>query len=446
MKKLISLVLALTLCLSISSCNLTPDSDVSNKYDHDYKACALSLAADKISLKYDDYRQEGYREFLEKLDVFASKLTYEVYSDTDGSENFAISPISVYMALALATECANGETRDQILNAVGVSYDEVKSFTKYLYAYTNRSFYSNGKGSAVSAFEQLTNSIWVDNDTKLKDAAVSNLANNFNCDMFSVDFGSSEGNDAINSYIYDKTHGLIEGGVELSPETLFTIINTFYLKEIWNSYGDPLKLTDESYEFTNSSGSTLNINLLKGYYNDGKVYEGEGYKTFYTTTNHNFKIHFIVPQDGYTVDQVFTSDNIYNVNNITNYGTVDDENKLIHHTRVFFPEYEASFDDDIADTLSESFGISNMFTFGECDFTNVTDETVACEGVVHKCELKVNRKGIEGAAVTYIPTGGAVGPGEYEDVYHDFVIDRAFGFIITDSYGVVLFSGVVNNV
>jgi serine protease inhibitor len=87
-----------------------------------------------------------------------------------------------------------------------------------------------------------------------------------------------------------------------------------------------------------------------------------------------------------------------------------------------------------------------MFSPEECDFSNIIDETVACDGVVHKCELKVNRKGIEGAAVTYIPLCGAVGPGQYKDVYHDFIVDRAFGFIITDNYGVVLFCGVVNNV
>ena len=32
------------------------------------------------------------------------------------------------------------------------------------------------------------------------------------------------------------------------------------------------------------------------------------------------------------------------------------------------------------------------------------------------------------------------------EVYHDYIVDRAFGFVITDSYGAVLFSGVVNSV
>jgi serine protease inhibitor len=119
---------------------------------------------------------------------------------------------------------------------------------------------------------------------------------------------------------------------------------------------------------------------------------------------------------------------------------------LLHYTRVFFPEYEASFDGDIADTLKEEFGIEDIFDFEKCDFSNITDDPIACTGVVHKAYLEVNKSGIEGAAVTCIPNDGAAGPGKYEEVYHYFVVDRAFGFVLTDGYGAVLFCGVVNSI
>jgi serine protease inhibitor len=64
--------------------------------------------------------------------------------------------------------------------------------------------------------------------------------------------------------------------------------------------------------------------------------------------------------------------------------------------------------------------------------------------VLHKCKLTVDKKGIEGAAVTASDGAGAGDPGSYTNVYHDFVVDRAFGFVLTDSYGTVLFSGAVN--
>ena len=62
-------------------------------------------------------------------------------------------------------------------------------------------------------------------------------------------------------------------------------------------------------------------------------------------------------------------------------------------------------------------------------------------------DLTVDGSFATGAAVTVMPMAGAAGPLEgYEEVYHDYIVDRAFGFVITDSYGAVLFSGVVNSV
>ena len=90
------------------------------------------------------------------------------------------------------------------------------------------------------------------------------------------------------------------------------------------------------------------------------------------------------------------------------------------------------------------FKINKLFDIFECDLSNITDERIACAAVIHKCNLTVNARGIEGAAVTAMIKAGAAGPGEYEEVYHDYIVDRAFGFVLTDSYGTVLFSGVVN--
>ena len=152
-----------------------------------------------------------------------------------------------------------------------------------------------------------------------------------------------------------------------------------------------------------------------------------------------------MPNDGYSLESVFTAENIYAINNVSDYNYIDHENKLLHNTRVFFPEYKADFDGNLMSVLKQNFGINKLFDFDGCDFSNITDEPAYCEAVIHKCSLNVNARGIEGAAITVMPMAGAAGPGEYVEVYHDYIVDRAFGYVITDSYGAVLFSGVVNN-
>ncbi len=443
MKKILSLLLILMLCLSCVACN-----DGYKSQSHVYTKSLVSAAAKKHTVTYKDARTDEYQAFLDKLDLFAAKLTNAVYATSDKGTNLAISPVSVYMALSLATECANGNTRQELLDAVGVTYEEVSSFTKYLYAFSNREYtYENAWGKEkVSAFSELANSIWAQKDVELKEQGVKTLSSEYNCDFFSADFTTKNAQKQINAYIKDKTHGLIDANLELSPETLITIINTFYLKEIWNKDGDPLKFTDDKYDFINADGSTKATKLLKGYYSQGQVFEGENYTSFFTTTTHGYQIKFILPNDGYSLESVFTVDNIYAINNVSDYNYIDHENKLLHHTRVFFPEYKADFDGNIASILKQSFGINKLFDVFSCDFTNITNEPVYCDGVIHKCSLNVNAHGIEGAAVTVMPMNGAAGPGEYVPVYHDYIIDKAFGYVITDSYGVVLFAGVVNKI
>ena len=135
------------------------------------------------------------------------------------------------MALALAVECAAGVTRDEILAAVGVTYKEVESFTSYLYAFCNRDFkYENPMGQEkILAFEELSNSFWAEEGLPLNESGVKKLSDSYNCDLFSVNFANGSAERAISAYIKDKTHGLCEGDVDFSPETIITLINTFYL-------------------------------------------------------------------------------------------------------------------------------------------------------------------------------------------------------------------------
>ena len=148
----------------------------------------------------------------------------------------------------------------------------------------------------------------------------------------------------------------------------------------------------------------------------------------------------------YNIGEVFTAQTVSNVNSLTDYGGVDDVNKIRYYTRCLFPEFKASFNGEIKEVLKTKFKINSLFDENDCDFSTLTDDYAYCNEVRHVADLTVNKKGIEGAAVTYIPGCGAAGPDEYTEVYEDFTVDKSFGFIITDYRNIALFSGVVNKV
>ena len=61
MKKLLSVIIVLSLCLSLSSCS------------GNYEKHSVASAAAKLNVKHSDAEKEGYSEFIDKLDVFAAK-------------------------------------------------------------------------------------------------------------------------------------------------------------------------------------------------------------------------------------------------------------------------------------------------------------------------------------------------------------------------------------
>ncbi len=438
MRIVIALILLSAMCLS--GCSWFGSVD--------YKPYSVALAANEMEVTYSDSKDEDYLAFMAKFYAFSALLSDELYDEFgEESDNICFSPISVYMALAMAAECANGETRAEILDALGMTYEEVSEFTRVLYAFCNEIFtYENVLGNEKSSgSKELTNSIWLDKSVSLNMDTANALADNYNADVFSVPFSNGEAKKALESYIEDKTHGLIDGKLDMDPMTVVTILNTLYVKDVWNDLGKELSKTSEKYDFKNSNGSEKSTYLLRSYYEGGKAYEGEDYYTFYAVTENGLKLHFILPKDGVSVSDIFDEDTISTVLSLKDYGGIDHANSQIHNTRVLFPEFEADFDNDISGVLKNELGIEKLFTENECDLSFISPyESIWCDSVVHRTKLTVDEMGIEGAAITAMMLAGSADPGNYERVYHDFVIDRAFGFVLTDEYGAALFSGVVN--
>ncbi|MBR2200941.1 MAG: hypothetical protein IJ894_09405 [Bacteroidales bacterium] len=285
----------------------------------------------------------------------------------------------------------------------------------------------------------------------MKDAGVNSLTSNYFADLFNMDFEGSDVNEIIKSYISNETNGLLSPNLELTAETFLVLMNVVYLRDIWSEFGSDLDLTDKPYDFVNYDRSTLSTQLLKSYYHSGKAVETEKFRKFYNTTNSGISMTFFVPKDGYTLDDIYISDVL---NDPTPYVTVDTtsnpEVNYRFHTRCFFPEFEASFDDDIKDEIHKM-GVNKFFTRGGCDFSNLTDEDVFCSQIRHITKLEVSRKGIEGAAVTVELMEGAMAPGpgheekRWEDVYYDFPVDRTFAYILSKD-GVPIFTGVVKSI
>jgi serpin B len=158
-----------------------------------------------------------------------------------------------------------------------------------------------------------------------------------------------------------------------------------------------------------------------------------------------------IPKDGYNLDDIFTVDNLVEINRMKNYnslefGDASSEEVIEHYTRTIFPAFEADYNKDLVNIFKNDFNVKEIFAPGQ-HLTGLSDiSNLFVDQIIHQTKLKVDETGIEGAAVTIVVVGGeSVGPVTIMK-FHDFVIDRAFGYLVTDSGGNVLFSGVINTI
>ena len=398
------------------------------------------------SITVEEYRSESFKTFTAKMNAFSSKLSEHMNkSEYQSGNNFAFSPLSIELCLGLAIRASNGETRQELLNLVDMDYETFNTNYKLFFNY----LYHSNKNNMdyITAQLLLANSIWIDDEADLKDDCLDSLKDDYYCYSFNADFNkhNKEANQAIREFVKQATKGLIDQDLGLTTETLFVLMNTLYIKDIWNEDGHDLSYVSSEYKFKNSDGTFSDKQLLGGYHNSGKAMITDDYSSFYTKTNNGYYIYFIKANDNKNIKDVFNENTINYVIDHKNYVYQDAEKLERYHTNCYFPEYEANSDIDLQKVFKEEFNVVTLFDRNRCDLSNLSNSPVYCSDFRHIAKLNVNKSGIEGAAVTYMAYAGAAGPDEYKDVYETFVVDQEFGFVMTFNQSIV-FSGVVTNI
>ncbi len=413
--------------------------------------CACAPSANQLNTvksaenDYSVHSDVDYLRYEKSAEQFSARFSEATCTQT--TENVAVSPLSVFIALNLAAECASGETRAEILGALGVSYEEMQKQFPRFYGTLERT-QKNDFGKLISALTP-ANSIWLDESVKPEQACLDKLGENYYCECFSADFinKNTDANRALQNFVKQKTKGLIDQDFDLDKSTRFALVNSLYLKDVWNLDGNDLPFTQDRYDFTEADGTKKNVPLLRGYYFPGRAYAGENFTSFFTRTQHGYKIKFLLPDKGVSANELMKAQTITKLNSLDSYSETDDKRQERYFTRCLFPEYKASYNGEIKEILKDNFSLPTLFSPERCDFTSLVKVgNLYCNSVQHVAKLEVNKKGVEGAAVTVLGGAASAAPPEYTPVYLDFTVDRSFAYLLTDSHDVILFSGVVNKI
>ena len=422
-------------------------TDSSSLFIPDNKNVTLLKKVPETKPNYSDLYADGFQAFLNDFNKFNTSFSDDyVKKYFNPEKNDTISPLSIYFAMAQAGSTTAGTTQKEIFDALNISYEDALTYSPTLYKLTNRVKYDHA-GEKIVAIEDVNNSFWFEKSLKLKQSCVDTLVDSFFCEPYAADFlhNPSDVSKEMNNYVIDKTRGLIDPKLDFDNFVRMVIVNTLYMKDQWNEMGDDLEYEANEREFTNYDLSKTKKSFLVGNYSNGVTYESTDFTYFKASTANGFKINFMVPNEGKKIDEIFTEENILEMHNASTNPSDGKE----HNTRCIFPEFTASAGDDL--NLIEMFkerGVNQFFV--DADFSNILEEqneTIICSDIKHLTKLIVDKTGVEGAAVTIITEKATSIGSDEKPIYHDFIVDKAFGFEVCDAWSnIPLFTGYVTKI
>ena len=346
-----------------------------------------------------------------------------------GEGNRIYSPVSLWFALAMLAETTEGQTRQQVLDALGVpDVEQLRSWADTLW----RTIYRDD-GTAASL---LGTSIWLDEDVSFHQDTLDALAEHYYTGSFQAPMGTDEADKAISDWVSEQTKGLIGSEskvLETDELTLAVLASTLYYKAGWIDEFNPGSTGEDL--FTAADGTETRVEFMHKNQN-GTFLRQDGYQAAALGTNFGEMI-FVLPDEGIT-----PADPLANPDFLTE--VTDFEKGIWGKIQWSVPKFDVSSDLDLKPTLT-GLGITDVFDPTVSDFSPLTDlEPVWLNQAKQIARVKVDENGVEAAAVTLLEANGGSAPPEDME-YCIMDLDRPFLFLIRTG-GVTLFVGVVEQV
>lgn len=372
---------------------------------------------------------EGYADGLED---FWTGSIQTLLGDADG-ENKVCSPVNIYMALAMLAELTDGESRQQILDALGA--DSLESLRGQANRVWNANYCSDGATACL-----LASSLWLNEDVSFRQETLDTLAGNYYASSYQGKMGSEELNKALQNWLNEQTGGLLQdqiGDIELDGQTLLALATTVWFQAKWSNEFMPDR-TEEG-TFHGAAGDTT-VEFMRQS-PDQDYYWGDRFAAVSRgLRNWGGHMWFILPDEGVRPEELLEDGQVLDF--IATDGASAESKFLVVHQSI--PKFDVSSQFDLEDSL-KALGITDVFDPEISDFSPTTGdmEGIRLSEAKHGVRVAIDEEGVTAAAYTVMAEAGAAPPPE-EEV--DFVLDRPFLFVITGAQGVPLFVGIVNQI
>ena len=358
----------------------------------------------------------------------AADFALRLYRESYDGNNTLLSPLSVFVALAMTANGANGNTKTQMESVLGMTVPDLNAFC---------ALYLNSLTGNDDVKLALANSIWLRDveNFAVKEAFLQTNADVYGAGAYRAPFDGSTVRD-VNRWVKEKTDGMIEKIVDrFDPDDVILLVNALAFDAKWDQ--PYTKNTQRSSGvFHLEDGTEIKATFLSDaehlYLSDGD--RAVGFVKPYVGGRYAFAA--LLPNEGIPVGEYLAT-----LNGETLAAILKNAQNVRVDTKL--PKFETAYETVLNNVLS-GMGMPDAFDPAAADFSGITEsfDALYIGEVLHKTYIEVGEKGTRAASVTSTRGKGASAPGEIPPV----VLDRPFVYLIYDVETCVpLFIGVLND-
>ena len=365
-----------------------------------------------------------------RLDGYYAAIMAELLPSEN--KNTVCSPLNTFIAFAMLAEVTDGNSRQQILDALGISdMDELRS--------TVTSLWESNYADTPVVKSLLANSFWLRNSVTFNEDTLARLASDYYASSFSGEPGSAAMDEALRKWTDDNTGGLLTDytkDMHLDAATVLALVSTLYYKAEWVDHFNQNATAPET--FHGADGDTI-VDMMHMTDITG-VFSTDTFTSVGLSLMDSGTMYFFLPNENTPVSALASDPDLLAATRRS-----EDPRWRYPMVNLSVPKFSVSAKTDLLETIAD-LGITDVLDPGISDFTPLTEDvgSLFLSQAEHAALVEVDEDGVTGAAYTLFALAEGAAEPPKEQV--DFVLDRPFLFLVTSRDGSVLFSGVVNNI
>jgi len=345
--------------------------------------------------------------------------------------NSLVSPTSVYLALAMTANGADGNTLKQFESLLGKYNLTMDDINKFCYSYADK--LKDVKYGKLN----IANSVWFTNDKNSLNINKNFLQTNadyFGASAYKSDFSSKQTVDDINNWVKDNTGNLIKKIVDqIDKDTVMYLINTLYFENEWQEKYEKGNILDGDFNLADGKKVTAKFmySYEFSYLTDDKA---KGFIKPYKDTKFSFVA--LLPDKGISVEDYAASLSGERLLSLI-------ENKSDDSVKAGLPEFKTEFSASLVEPLKEM-GLTDCFT-GKSNLDAMQSDPkreLYVSDVIHKTFIQVDVLGTKAGAATKVEIKLTASPISPKVV----TLNRPFVYAIIDNNtNLPIFIGTMNN-